>query len=91
MTLWRSLVVWVASLAADPVAVAEEDQRCHAAVAAAYASMVTDAERPPAPPVPPVPPAKKCSCNGTKVIKPDGSIPQPCFCGENCKCKPGGH
>jgi hypothetical protein len=91
MSLWRSIVVWFASFAADPVTVAEEDYRCQAAVAAAYASMATDGENvPPSPPQPPAP-VKKCSCNGTKIIKPDGTIPQPCFCGENCKCKPGGN
>lgn len=88
MTLWRSLVLWFGSLAADPVVVAEEDQRCRAAVAAAYASMARDAE-PPAP-SPPAPPAAKCRCNGTKVIKHDGTIPQPCPCGDNCKCQKGG-
>lgn len=88
MTLWRTIVLWVSTLAADPVVVAEEDQRCQAAVVAAYASMARDESPAPSPPAPP--PPKPCPCKGTKVIKPDGAIPQPCFCGDNCKCKPGG-
>lgn len=87
MTAWRSLLLWLSTLAADPVVVSEEKARCEAAVMAAYAAYA-EAEVTPAP-VPPSP-AKKCACGGTKVIKPDGTIPQPCFCGENCACKPGG-
>lgn len=29
----------------------------------------------------------KCNCNGTKIIRPDGKIEQPCPCGSNCQCK----
>lgn len=88
MTAWRSLMLWLASLAADPVEVPAEKARCEAAVMAAYAAYAP-ADDPAPTPAPPAPP-KKCACNGTKIIKPDGSIPQPCFCGENCACKPGG-
>lgn len=83
MTAWRSLLLWLSSLAADADAVAEERVRCEAAVMASYASFaVADAA-----PVPPVP-LKPCACGGTRIIKPDGSIPQPCRCGDNCVCKP---
>ena len=86
MTAWHSLLLWLSTLATDPVAVSEEKSRCEAAVMAAYATYSEETSSPL--PVP-TPPAKKCTCNGTKVIKPDGSIPQPCFCADNCKCKPG--
>jgi hypothetical protein len=85
MTLWRQLVLWLASLAADPQTVAGEKYACDAAVIAAYAEFAvpeTD-DVPPAPPPRPI----KCPCNGTKVVKPDGTIEQPCPCGDNCVCK----
>lgn len=84
MTAWRSFLMWLASLATDPVEVPAEKARCEAAVMAAYAAYAVDEA--PAPKPPPTP-EKKCQCEGTKVIKPDGSIPQPCRCGDNCVCK----
>ena len=87
MTVWRSLVAWLAAMSFDPATADKEPPRSAAAVAAAYASFRPDT---PVPPAPVPPPAVKCQCNGAKVIKHDGSIPQPCPCGDKCVCKPGG-
>jgi len=87
MTIWRSILTWLAALSADPVAVPAERARCEAAVMAAYASYAPDDVRPPAPT-----PAKACpckgACKGTGQWKPDGSIVARCEPGcKSCSMK----
>jgi hypothetical protein len=85
MTLWQSILAFLASLAAEPGAVEAEHPRAAAAVAVAYAAYASDDDAPPAP--------AECVCGGTcrnGVWKPDGRIEQPCPCTcERCKKKPG--
>ena len=87
MTLWRAFVAWLATLAADPVAIDTEPPRSAAAAAAAYATFLPDAPPPPAPPAP-----VACACGGKCVngeFKPDGRIVQKCSPG-CASCKPKG-
>lgn len=85
MTAWRSFLLWLASLAADPVTIDTEGPRSAAAVAAAYAAMRPEDPAPPAPPRP-----AECPCGGKCQggrYQPDGNIWQPCA--EGCRsCKP---
>lgn len=79
MTLWRSLLAWLASLSADPAEIDREHPRAAAAVAVASATFAPDAPAPPAPPAP-----KACPCGGrckAGVYRPDGRI--------EMKCEPG--
>lgn len=88
MSVWRSIVAWLAALSADPVVIDEADVRAHASVAAAYATFAPDAPAP-VPPSPPAPPANACPCKGKCVggkYQPDGIIWMACSAG--CKtCK----
>jgi hypothetical protein len=92
MTIWRSLVAWLAAVSADPSAVAVEDARCQAAVIAAYAAAAPDSPAPgPKPPAPaPNPPGGKCpvgcKCGGSGGI-PNGRVVEPCPCPASCSCK----
>jgi hypothetical protein len=83
MTLYRSLLAWLAALAADPAEIDREPPRAAAAVAAAYATFATEA----APTPPPAPAPAKCACGGKCVdgrYKPDGSIVMSCE--KDCPC-----
>lgn len=82
MTIWRTFVAWLASLAADPAEIDREPPRAAAAVAAAYATFAPDA---PAPPAPPSPKACPCggTCKGTGIYRPDGRIEMKCQ--QECK------
>ena len=51
MTIWHSLIAWLAALSADPAEIDREHPRAAAAVAAAYATFEQ--------PLVPVPPAPK--------------------------------
>ena len=81
MTLYRSLLAFLASLSADPQEIGREPPRAAAAVAAAYASLAPEAA-----PTPPPAPAK-CACGGkcvNGVYKPDGRIEMKCE--KDCAC-----
>ena len=82
MTLWRSLLAWLASLSADPAEIDREAPRAAAAVAAAYATFS------PAAPTPPTPPAPAgCACGGKcsgGIYRPDGRIEMRCE--KDCPC-----
>lgn len=85
MTIWRSLLAWLASLSADPAEIDREAPRAAAAVAAAYATFAPGGP-PPAPPGPPAPPAK-CACGGKcqgGIYRPDGRIEMRCE--KDCAC-----
>ena len=81
MTLYRSLLAWLAALSADPAAIDAEAPRAAAAVAAAYATF-GDAAPAPAP-TPPAPKECPCGgrCNGTGIYRPDGRIEMRCESG----------
>ena len=96
MNAWRTLLAWLASMAADPVTVDAEQPKAYAAVAAAYAGFAPDdAPQPePAPPAPPKPPAPRptrepaaCPCGSAGKCSPACS----CGCRGDCpdgKCRP---
>ena len=101
MTLWRSILAWLAALSAEPAEIDREPPRAAAAVAAAYATFAPDA---PAPPAPPAPTECPCggTCRGTGIYRPDGRIemrceagcatckrgdPAPCRCGGPCSAR----
>ena len=81
MTIYRSLLAWLAALSADPAEIDREPPRAAAAVAAAYATFAPET----APPPPPAPAA--CGCGGKCVdgrYKPDGRIFMQCE--KDCPC-----
>jgi hypothetical protein len=83
MTLYRSLLAFLAALSADPAEIDREPPRAAAAVAAAYASLSPDA----APTPPPAPAPAKCGCGGkcsSGTYKPDGRIVMQCE--KDCPC-----
>ena len=74
MTLYRSLLAWLAALSADPAEIDREPPRAAAAVAAAYASFATETSPTP-------PPIQVCGCGGkcvNGVYRPDGRIEMKC-------------
>ena len=84
MTLYRSLLAFLASLSADPHEIDREPPRAAAAVAAAYASLAPEV----APTPPPAP--GKCACAGkcaAGVYKPDGRIEMRCELDCPCGCR----
>lgn len=84
MTLYRSLLAFLASLSADPAEIDREHPRAAAAVAAAYATFAADAPAP----TPPAPAA--CACGGKcqgGTYKPDGTIVMQCEKGCACGCR----
>jgi hypothetical protein len=86
MTLYRSLLAFLASLSADPAEINREPPRAAAAVAAAYASLAPDAA--PTPPPPPAP--AKCGCGGkcsNGIYRPDGRIEMKCEANCPCGCR----
>ena len=81
MTLYRSILAWLAALSADPAEIDREAPRAAAAVAAAYATFAPDLA-----PTPPPAPAK-CGCGGKCAngqYRPDGKIIMQCE--KNCPC-----
>jgi hypothetical protein len=83
MTLYRSILAFLASLSADPAEIDREPPRAAAAVAAAYASLAPDA----APTPPPAPAPGKCACGGKcsgGIYRPDGRIEMRCE--KDCPC-----
>lgn len=81
MTLYRSLLAWLAALSADPAEIDREPPRAAAAVAAAYATFAPET----APTPPPAPAA--CGCGGKCAngqYRPDGKIVMKCE--PNCPC-----
>jgi hypothetical protein len=84
MTLYRSIIAFLASLSADPAEIDREPPRAAAAVAAAYASLAPEV----APTPPPAPSA--CACGGkcvNGVYKPDGRIEMKCEANCPCGCR----
>ena len=83
MTLYRSLLTFLASLSADPAEIDREPPRAAAAVAAAYATFASET----APTPPPAPAPAACGCGGKCAngqYKPDGRIVMQCD--PNCPC-----
>ena len=81
MTLYRSLLAFLAALSSDPAEIDREPPRAAAAVAAAYATFAPEKA-----PTPPPAPAK-CACGGRCVdgrYKPDGRIVMACE--KDCPC-----
>jgi hypothetical protein len=81
MTLYRSILAFLASLSADPAEIDREPPRAAAAVAAAYASLAPEV----APTPPPAP--GKCACAGKcqgGIYRPDGRIEMKCE--KDCPC-----
>ena len=81
MTIYRTLLAWLAALSADPAEIDREPPRAAAAVAAAYATFAPET----APAPPPAPAA--CGCGGKCAngqYKPDGKIVMTCE--PNCPC-----
>jgi hypothetical protein len=84
MTLYRSIIAFLASLSADPAEIDREPPRAAAAVAAAYASLAPET----APTPPPAP--GKCGCGGkceNGHFKPDGRIFMDCERDCPCGCR----
>ena len=84
MTIYRSLLAFLASLSADPAEIDREPPRAAAAVAAAYATFApeTTPEPPPAP--------AACGCGGkcsAGIYKPDGRIEMRCEANCACGCR----
>lgn len=86
MTIYRSLLAWLAALSADPAEIDREPPRAAAAVAAAYATFAPETA-----PTPPPAPAK-CGCGGKCAngqYKPDGRIVMACEKDCSCACRKG--
>jgi hypothetical protein len=84
MTLYRSLLAFLASLSADPAEIDREHPRAAAAVAAAYATLAPETA-----PTPPPAPAR-CGCGGTcssGIYRPDGRIEMKCEKDCSCGCR----
>ncbi len=83
--MWRSFIAFLASLAAEPAAVDQEQPRAAAAVAVAYAGFAVDGSAPSPTPAP----GKCCGeCKGGWITHGDGHR-TPCPCPASCKCKGG--
>ena len=83
MTLYRSILAFLASLSADPQEIDREPPRAAAAVAAAYSTFAPEAS--PAPP-----PIQACGCGGkceSGQYRPDGKIVMACDKGCACGCR----
>jgi hypothetical protein len=82
--MWHAFLAWLASLAADPVALDREAPKAAAAVAAAYASLASETPTPPAPPD-----QTKCcqACGGRGYIVHADGHRTACPCPSTCKCK----
>ena len=79
MTIYRTLLAWLAAMSADPHDIDRAKAKSFASVSAAYATFAP-LDPAPAPPAP----VDECGCGGTcknGEWKPDLKIPQ--------KCKPG--
>lgn len=80
MTLYRSLLAFLASLSADPAEIDREHPRAAAAVAAAYSTFTPETSPAPTP-------IQACGCGGkceNGQYKPDGRIAMQCE--KNCHC-----
>ena len=90
MTLYRSLLAFLASLSADPAEIDREPPRAAAAVAAAYASLAPETAPTPPPAPPPTPSPTKCGCGGKCAngqYRPDGRIVMSCEKDCACSCR----
>jgi len=86
VTIYRSLLAFLASLSADPAEIDREPPRAAAAVAAAYASLAPET----APTPPPAPAPGKCACGGkcvNGIYRPDGRIEMKCESTCPCGCR----
>ena len=84
--MWRSFIAFLASLAAEPAAVDQEQPRAAAAVAVAYAGFAVDGPAPA-----PMPAPGKCcdDCGGKGFIVHGDGHRTACPCPPSCKCKGG--
>jgi hypothetical protein len=83
MTIYRSLLAFLASLSADPAEIDREAPRAAAAVAAAYSTFAPETSPTP-------PPIQACGCGGKCAngqYKPDGRIVMACDKGCACGCR----
>jgi len=87
--MWQAFLAWLASLAADPVALDREAPRAAAAVAAAYASLATEAKPAPTPEPGPQPKPGDCckECGGKGYIVHGDGHRTACQCPPTCPCK----
>ena len=87
--MWQSFLAFLASLAADPVALDRETPRAAAAVAAAYATLATEATPAPEPQPEPAPTPGGCcnECAGRGYIVHADGHRTACPCPSTCKCK----
>ena len=84
--MWRSFIAFLASLAAEPAAIDQEQPRAAAAVAVAYAGFAVEAPAPSPTPTP----GKCCSdCGGKGYIVHGDGHRTPCPCPPSCPCKKG--
>lgn len=83
--MWKTILAWLASLAADPAAHDLEAPRAAAAVAAAYAAQATDAKPRPDPAPEPGKCCQECGGKGY-IVQPDGHR-TACPCPTTCMCK----
>jgi hypothetical protein len=84
MTLYRSILAFLASLSADPQEIDREPPRAAAAVAAAYASLAPEVAPTP------LPAPAKCGCSGKcsgGIYRPDGRIEMKCERDCPCGCR----
>lgn len=83
MTLYRSLLAFLASLSADPAEIDREAPRAAAAVAAAYSTFAPETSPTP-------PPIQACGCGGkceSGQYRPDGKIVMKCEANCPCSCR----
>lgn len=83
MSIYRSLLAFLASLSADPAEIDREAPRAAAAVAAAYSTFAPETS--PAPP-----PIQVCGCGGkcaAGIYRPDGRIEMRCEANCACGCR----
>ena len=89
--MWRSILAWLASLTADPVAIDREAPKATAAVAAAYATFATGTAAPQPAPAP-TPDGKCKGCGGKGyIVHADGHRTDCPHCDASGRPCPGGN
>lgn len=83
MTVWRSIVAWLAAMSADPHAIEQERPKAHAAYRVAYATFAPADDPEPTPPPPPAPPkpTPRPTRDPVRVCKCEGACSPACTCG----------
>lgn len=86
--MFRSLLAWLASLAADPSALESEQPRAAAAVMVAAATLEKGLPDTPRPSPVPTPDSKCCDdCKGSGVVVHGDGHKTACACAASCECK----